>query len=316
LKVAVHNHYEFITRDGYLFRNENSNVGHNLLRPWVELYKLCQSTGIELYTLDQVDPAELDFVIYMDRPQTEPKIGNAKKALILYEPEMILPHNWDPAYHDQFVKVLTWNDKLVGRDNYVKHNFTVDWNSRLNCEIHRSEFERRKLLMLMQTAKNSQHPNSLYPKRIEAIFWFQQNAMFEFDLYGRGWDIKTFFCAKGATDNKLATMHNYKFALTFENCNNAVGYVSEKILDAFMAGVVPVYWGAPNIHDHIPRDCFIDMTDFGSWEELYGYLRGVDYARYCEYLGNIDNFIRSDKAIQFSNEHEIKQLYQLIEESR
>jgi hypothetical protein len=56
------------------------------------------------------------------------------------------------------------------------------------------------------------------------------------------------------------------------------------------------------------------MTDFGSWEELYGFLRGVDYPRYCEYLANIDAFIRTDK--QFSNKHEINQLYRLIEENK
>jgi hypothetical protein len=70
------------------------------------------------------------------------------------------------------------------------------------------------------------------------------------------------------------------------------------------------------VYDHIPRDCFIDMTDFSNWEELYGYLRGVTYERYCEYQHCIDEWIRSEKAIPFSNDHEIKQLYKLIEEAR
>ena len=140
--------------------------------------------------------------------------------------------------------------------------------------------------------------------------------MFEFDLYGKGWDIRHFFCARGTTDNKIDVYGNYKFALTFENCDNATGYISEKILDAFLAGIVPVYWGAPNVHDHIPRECFIDATDFGNWEELYGYLHGVTHERYCEYLENIDEWIRSEKAIPFSNDHEVKQLYKLIEEAR
>ena len=37
MKVVIQNHYEFITTDGYLFKNENSDIGHNLLRPWVQL---------------------------------------------------------------------------------------------------------------------------------------------------------------------------------------------------------------------------------------------------------------------------------------
>ena len=316
MKVAVHNHYEFITRDGFLFKNENSNVGHNLLRPWVQLYQLCQSTGIELYTLDQIDPSELDLVIYMDRPTVEPDIGTAKKVLIIYEPETILPQNWDPSYHDQFSKVLTWNDRLLWGSNYEKHNFTVDWRDRLTCDINEAAFLQRKKICMIQSAKNSKHPNSLYPKRIEAILWFQQNAMFEFSLYGQGWDKHTFFCAKGAVDNKLQTMSAYLFALTFENCDNAVGYISEKILDAFMAGVVPIYWGAPNIDEHIPRSCYIDMTGFGSWEELYQYITNMDYERYRSYLDAIDDFIRSEKAIPFSNDHEVNQLYRLIEDHK
>jgi hypothetical protein len=316
MKVGIHNHYEFITRDGYLFKNENSDVGHNLLRPWMELHNMCKLTGIDLYTLDQVDPRELDFVIYMDRPRVEPDIGNACKALVLYEPPAILPDSWDPAYHDQFTKVLTWNDELAGKGIYEKHNFTVDWEARQRCHMTEEEFRARKLLTIIQSAKNMQFPGSLYTKRIEAILWFQQNDMFQFDLYGHGWNIKNFHCYKGKTDNKLKTYSNYRFALTFENCDNAVGYISEKILDAFMAGIVPVYWGAPNVTDHIPPECFIDMREFGGWQDLHGYLTSMDYARYAEYLEAIDGFILSDKANQFSNEHEVKQLYRLIERNR
>ena len=45
--------------------------------------------------------------------------------------------------------------------------------------------------------------------------------------------------------------------------------VSEKIFDCFAAGNVPIYWGASNVTDYIPEDCFIDMRSFSSFEELY-----------------------------------------------
>lgn len=314
MRVAVHNHYEFITIDGYLFKNENSDVGHNLLKPWNDLYKLCQSTGIDLYTLDQVDSQILDLVIYMDRPRVEPDVPGASKVLILYEPPLILPDNWDEAYHDQFSRVLTWDDRLAGRGNYRKHNFSVDWLSRYKCEQTEADFSSRKLAIMMQTAKNI--PGSLYERRIDLIQWFRNNAMFDFDLYGLGWDIKAAPFYKGTAENKLEAYQKYKFAVTFENTDQAVGYISEKILDAFMAGIVPIYWGAPNVHDHIPRECFVDIRDFKSYEDLYNFLNTMDYATYCKYLEAIDNFIRSDKANQFSNEEEVKQLYRLIEEHR
>lgn len=314
MRVAVHNHYEFITTDGYLFKNQNSDIGHNLLQSWNDLYKLCKSTGIELYTLDQVDPHIVDLVIYMDRPRVEPDVPGASKVLILYEPPLILPENWDEAYHDQFSRVLTWDDRLTIKKKYEKHNFTVDWKERLPCECSRGDFFTNKLAVMIQTAKNI--PGSLYEKRIELIQWFKDNAIFDFDLYGRGWDIRHVPFYKGTTSNKLATYGKYRFAITFENTDTAVGYISEKILDAFMAGTVPVYWGAPNIHNHIPPECYIDMREFKSYKELYNFLRDMDYTTYCGYLEAIDSFIRSDKANQFDNDEEVKQLYRLIEEHR
>ena len=312
MRVVIQNHYEFITTDGYLFKNENSDIGHNLLRPWVQLYNIGSDMGIKFYTPDQIDLYTVDLAIFMDRPKVEPDIPGANKILILYEPEAVLPENWDEAYHDRFDKVLTWNDKLVNRQNYIKHNFTVDWQDRYSCWTTEEEFNNRKLLCLMQTAKNSSYPNSLYPRRIEAIQWFQQNAMFEFDLWGRGWPIQSFPVCKGVTSNKLATYSKYKFAIAFENCYNAPGYISEKILDCFMAGIVPIYWGAPNITTHIPPECYIDMRDFQSYDDLYKYLKGVSYQRYTEYMEAIDEFIRSDKANQFDSNEEVKDLLRLI----
>ncbi len=314
MRVAVHNHYEFITKDGYLFKNPNSDVGHNLLKAWNDLYQLCQSTGIELYTLDQVDPMILDLVIYMDRPRQEPEVYGSSKVLILYEPEIVLPGNWDPAYHDQFSRVLTWNDELCGKKGYEKHNFTVDWKDRLPCECPRADFFTNKLAVMIQTAKTI--PGTLYEKRLDLIQWFRDNALFDFDLYGRGWDIRAAPFYKGTTENKLVTYSKYRFAITFENTDKAVGYISEKILDAFMAGTVPVYWGAPNVQDHIPPECFVDMRQFKDFKEMYDFLRDMDYTTYSKYLEAIDNFIRSDKASQFDNDEQVKQLYRVIEEHR
>ncbi|NCZ63229.1 MAG: hypothetical protein EBY62_05335 [Cellvibrionales bacterium] len=258
--VMRHNHYEFITKDGYLFKNSNSDIGHNLLKSWNELYKLCESTGIKLYTLDQVDPQILDLVIYMDRPRQEPEVHGASKVLILYEPELILPDNWDTAYHDQFSRVLTWNDKLCLHKKYQKHNFTVDWKDRLPCECSRGDFFTNKLAVMIQTAKNI--PGSLYEKRIEVIQWFKDNAIFDFDLYGRGWDIRTIPFYKGMTSNKLATYANYRFAITFENTDKDIGYISDEGL-LYICGRAKdmIIRGGENIYPSEVEACLLTMPD-------------------------------------------------------
>lgn len=46
------------------------------------------------------------------------------------------------------------------------------------------------------------------------------------------------------------------------------GYITEKIIDCFYAGTIPLYLGAPDIDKYIPKDCYIDCRDFKSWTEM------------------------------------------------
>ena len=64
-------------------------------------------------------------------------------------------------------------------------------------------------------------------------------------------------------DTKIDTLRRYKFCVAVEN-SEMPHYVTEKIFDSFVAGCVPVYFGAPNIYDYIPhRDAIIDVRALG-----------------------------------------------------
>jgi len=67
-------------------------------------------------------------------------------------------------------------------------------------------------------------------------------------------------------------MANFRFALCFENCTFP-GYVTEKIFDCLLAGCVPVYFGAPDITDFCPKECFVDFRDFRDFGDLEKALR-------------------------------------------
>ena len=86
------------------------------------------------------------------------------------------------------------------------------------------------------------------------------------------------------------------------------------MLDCLLAGVVPIYWGAPNVTDHIPKECFIDVRDFASYEELLKFVRDVDYTQYLQYLGAMNAFLTSEKSQQFRNDWIIGQMLQHIQE--
>lgn len=68
----------------------------------------------------------------------------------------------------------------------------------------------------------------------------------------------------------------------------AKDYVTEKIYDAFAAGCVPIYLGAPNIHEFIPSmDAIIDYNAFGTPEALAQELRRLSSNR-TAYLEKFD----------------------------
>lgn len=56
------------------------------------------------------------------------------------------------------------------------------------------------------------------------------------------------------TNQKL--FHNYRFALVLENHNHD-GYVTEKILNAFLAGSIPIYYGSRKVLDIFNPKAFI-----------------------------------------------------------
>jgi hypothetical protein len=128
----------------------------------------------------------------------------------------------------------------------------------------------------------------IYKDRIEAIYYFSRYD--DFVLHGRGWDNKIpgfpdkyHASAKKAYrgslpfGEKLKTLNQFKFVICFENCSFP-GYVTEKIFDCFLAGSIPVYYGAPDITDFVPRNSFIDFRAFNSYEELDCYLRNMPEA--------------------------------------
>ena len=56
---------------------------------------------------------------------------------------------------------------------------------------------------------------------------------------------------RGPCDDKHELLSRYKFVIAYENTAYP-GYVTEKVIDAIVAGSVPVYMGAPDIADQLP----------------------------------------------------------------
>lgn len=297
---------------------DNLLFQHRLLRS--RLYEL----GYDLATYDINSIDYVDIVFYYDYNNTLPHpVKSKRNILFLWESNVISPQLYKTDLYVQFDKIFTFCDELVDGIKFFKMNYAYEIPSNINKDIS----QKQKLCTLIAGNKNINHELELYSKRKEAIRWFEANHLDKFDLYGRGWQeyvisnqllsrisrripfvkqtLKV-ICAKpfpsyhGELDDKIPILETYKFAICYENARDIPGYITEKIFHCFFAGCVPIYWGANNITDYIPKNCFIDKRKFETYDELYQYISNITDAEYLNYLTNIEMYLNSEQIQQFS----------------
>ena len=57
-------------------------------------------------------------------------------------------------------------------------------------------------------------------------------------------------------ENKIKFLTSYKFSIAMENTEGD-GYVSEKIIESFLSGTIPIYYGDYMIDEYINPDSYI-----------------------------------------------------------
>jgi hypothetical protein len=164
----------------------------------------------------------------------------------------------------------------------------------------------------------------LYKDRLDAIRHFSRSA--DFDLFGRDWSDRTNLSGPEARAvarsyrgelpvfDKVSTLSNYRFALCFEN-TAFPGYVTEKIFDCFVAGCIPIYLGAPDIKGLVPAGSFIDARDFRDFAGLESFIRTLKLEASREYLVAAGDFMSSERAEVFSQDHFVREMADVLLES-
>lgn len=165
----------------------------------------------------------------------------------------------------------------------------------------------------------------IYVDRVEAIRYFSNHS--DFSLYGIGWDqpilgfgnnyhkaaLKAYKGVIPANVNdKRNVMGGYKFSLCFDNCAFP-GYVTEKIFDCFLAGCIPVYFGAPDINDFVPSQAFVDYRQFGNYADLDQFLRGMTEVQARSYLDAAREFLASPAFDKFTVDYFVNDILNVME---
>lgn len=79
----------------------------------------------------------------------------------------------------------------------------------------------------------------------------------------------------GPVEDKVKFESEHKFSIAFENVSHP-GYHTEKIVQAFAAGGIPIYWGDPKIEQEFNRNAFINVMNFETIDEAIDYIIAVD----------------------------------------
>lgn len=175
--------------------------------------------------------------------------------LILYESKSITPEIYDFAFRNKesYKMIFTHNDEMCDNKKIFKiPPFIPSWIHGDDVKIH----DKKRLVSMIASTKKMCRGH-LYRNKIAEIFPYKE------DLYGNG--------RKNQLENKADGLKDYMFSVAMENdCYDT--YYTEKIIDCFLTGTIPVYWGSKKIKETFDMGgiLFLEETNIESLnEELY-----------------------------------------------
>lgn len=280
--------------------------------------------GVEINTPDLNIDKDVAFELHVEGRPLSSK--NKKKYLIALENPNHNYFNGSQEYCKNFSKIFTWNSHILKLENAIK--VLSPTNISLKSILGYSERDIFSCIINANKKFKIGLITDLYIERIEVIRWYEKNAPQHFQLYGRGWDkpapafnfidkinrsipslavkmfgFKYFPSYKGEVISKGDVLQKSKFSYCYENNRDMPNYITEKIIDSFLYGCVPVYWGANNVLEYIPENCFVDRRKFKNTEDVHKHLLSMSPQVYLDYQSNIANFIAGGDAKKFSFEN-------------
>jgi len=216
--------------------------------------------------------------------------SSKNKIAWLIEPVCVAPQHYDYVRNNlmKFDYILTHEKTLLDLDYNAKFiPFGCCWIPKEEQKV----YDKTKNISVISSNKTFTDGHRL---RHEVIQKFGDKM----DVFGRGYDPIEF---------KIDGLRDYRFSVVIENCKRDYWF-TEKLIDCFATGTIPIYWGCPSISDFFNTD---GMLIFDSIDELESILDNCNEELYNSKLDGIkDNFEKS-KNFLLPDEH----VYKFIKEN-
>lgn len=330
-KIAFWGFYENFAKENFIFLKK-CTWNNNLFYKFKKLYHLLLKKKYKIIPLNKANLNQIKYIIFCDIPKNADslllklsKFNHIKKILIIEECEDLRPENWNIKYHKIFDIVFTCSNDLIRSGKNYKKIYLTNLNKKIN--YYKNIKYNNNSIILLNSNKKLNSRNELYSLRRNIIDYVIQKKIKNFKLYGHDWDRMTFnmnswysflnsskfnllfkykkyrSISSGSVKDKNKIMSQFDFSICFENIKNTKDYFTEKITDSMICGVIPVYYGCPNIDDYFPTNTFIDFRNFDSIENLFDCLLTMPEKKIFTYKKNIRSFLLSKKSYIYTGDY-------------
>ena len=243
--------------------------------------------------IKNIDETNYDVAIYTDRMCYNIPTNPEKLNFVwLIEPPIINGDNYVKINEvsNKFNKVFSYNLSLTSKiDNfiYVPHGGT--WLRSEDIGLH----DKTENISFIYSDKQW---NLCHRVRHNFANLLKENNS-KVSHFGSGSD--------KPIEYKIEGLKNYRFSIVMENSIQE-DYFTEKIIDCFLSGTIPIYWGTKNIEKYFDIDGIIILSGTNEWgfdmEESIKMLETLDENYYMSKISNItNNFNLAQKYIHPEN---------------
>jgi hypothetical protein len=164
-------------------------------------------------------------------------------------------YNWVLNNYNLYDSIFTHNLEIC---NKIPNSYWVPFGG---CWIHEENWKLHKKSKNISIVASSKTFLPGHKLRHEVISNFNN-----IDIFGSGYN---------PIDNKITSLKEYKYQIVIENASIS-GYFTEKIIDCFVTGTIPIYYGDPNIGDIFNINGIITFNDKDELKVILENLKDID----------------------------------------
>jgi hypothetical protein len=224
-----------------------------------------------------------DSTLFTDAHLQEASLNDSKKKFaFILEPPVIdsRPYSFIRNHYNNFDNIFTCDDSLLSlSDKFVYVPIGCTWIN----EEYRKIYNKDKMTSIIVSFKNSTVGQRLRHKVVSDF----GNML---DVMGNGYK---------RIQNKIEGLAPYCYSVVIEN-SQLDSYFTEKIIDCFMTGTIPIYWGCSTIGKYFDSKGIIQFDNISDLDNI---LKSISYQDYQNRMSAIISNFEKAKDYVFFEKH-------------